>query len=105
MRKLPILSGVKSLRNRSIDAAIVFLISVGTIAPLSSTAQAQPSSWEIACAQKVVSPGNGDILREMNCTRQKDCQAEANRRGATFTGNGCFGVAPSASYSQAPASR
>lgn len=105
MLKLPTFAGVRFLRNTSLGAAIALLAAIGTMAPLSSTAQAQTSSWEIGCAQKVVSPGNGETLREMNCTRQKDCQDEANRRGATFTGNGCFGVAPSASYSQAPASR
>jgi hypothetical protein len=64
-------------------------------------AQAQPAqnpatSWEIGCAQPVVSPGSGDSLRVMNCLRQKDCQEMANREGHTVFQAGCFGVAPSA---------
>ena len=63
-------------------------------------AQAQPApkpstSWEIGCAQTVVSPGYGDGLRVMNCMRQKDCQEIANREGRTVFEAGCFGVAPS----------
>ncbi|PZN99777.1 MAG: hypothetical protein DCF30_11050 [Hyphomicrobiales bacterium] len=58
-------------------------------------AMAQQSSWEVGCAQPVVSPGYGDGLRTMNCMRQKDCQLMANRAGHTIFAAGCFGVSPS----------
>lgn len=60
-------------------------------------ASAQPSSWESSCAQRQVTPGPGDALRMMNCNRQADCQALADRAGRVIFENGCFGVSPSAS--------
>ena len=61
---------------------------------------AQASSWERACAERVVSPGAGDALRVNNCARQKECQQMADARGSVMMGMGCFFVAPSA---EAPA--
>jgi hypothetical protein len=59
-------------------------------------AAAQQQSWEIGCSQPVQAPGSGDLLRVMNCARQKDCQELANARGTTIMESGCFMVAPSA---------
>lgn len=80
-------------------AATLSFSAIGSTGATSS-ANAQPSGWEVNCTQKVDSPANGDTLREFLCTRQRDCQADANRKGAPAFGNGCFGVAPSANYSR-----
>jgi hypothetical protein len=76
--------------------AFVGMLAVVGAAP----SRAESSSWEIGCSQTTVTPGNGDILREMNCSRQKDCQIQANRFGMTTYSNGCVGVAPSVRHSQ-----
>jgi hypothetical protein len=62
----------------------------GGIAP----AAAQSMSWEEGCAMRMVTPGSGDILRTMNCDRQKMCQQMANAKGGMMMGMGCFGVEP-----------
>lgn len=79
---------------------LCFLAGLGLGSTASRPAQAQPAqnpltSWEIGCAQPVVSPGYGDALRVMNCMRQKDCQEIANREGHRIFQSGCFGVSPS----------
>ncbi|MBA4271016.1 MAG: hypothetical protein C0447_16625 [Methylobacterium sp.] len=79
---------------------LCILAGLGLAGASGRAAQAQPApgsstSWEIGCAQSVVSPGYGDALRVMNCMRQKDCQEMANREGHSVFAAGCFGVAPS----------
>lgn len=79
---------------------LCFLAGLGLGSTSNRPAQAQPApspstSWEIGCAQPVVSPGSGDALRVMNCMRQKDCQEIANREGRMIFQSGCFGVSPS----------
>jgi len=76
-------------------AALALLAGIALGGATSRPAMAQQSSWEIGCAQSVVSPGYGDAMRVMNCGRQKDCQVLANREGHTIFANGCFGVSPS----------
>lgn len=89
-------------------AVLVAAFAIMTIwAAATARAMAQ-SSWEIGCSQRVVMPGPGDAVRMMNCSRQADCQAQANRAGRTIFENGCFGVTPStqaAERQQAPAAR
>lgn len=82
--------------------ACLVTLSVGG-AGFSTPAAAFDSNWEQGCAQRIVTPGPGDILRVMNCERQKDCQNQANAEGRTIYANGCFGVSPKAPY--APATR
>lgn len=82
-------------------AALALLAGIALGGASSQPAMAQQSSWEIGCAQRVVTPGYGDALRVMNCMHQKDCQEMANRAGRTIFAAGCFGVSPSAP--QAPA--
>ena len=76
-------------------SALAVLAGIALGGAVSQPAMAQQSSWEIGCAQPVVSPGYGDALRVMNCMRQKDCQLMANRAGHTIFAAGCFGVSPS----------
>ncbi len=89
-----------ALRRAARLTGLCFLAGLGLAGTGGRAAQAQPApkpstSWEIGCAQTVVSPGYGDGLRVMNCMRQKDCQEIANREGHTVFQSGCFGVAPS----------
>lgn len=81
---------------RALAAAFAILAGSAIFSLGSAPASAQPSSWERACAERMVSPGAGDALRVYNCARQKECQAMANARGSVMTGMGCFFVAPSA---------
>lgn len=57
-------------------------------------AQEAKQSWEIGCAMRNVTPGPGDLLRTMNCDRQKGCQEMANAKGAMMMEMGCLGVTP-----------
>jgi hypothetical protein len=57
-------------------------------------AQEPKQSWEIGCATRNVTPGPGDLLRTMNCDRQKSCQEMANARGSMMMEMGCIGVMP-----------
>lgn len=80
---------------------LCMLAGLGLAGASGRAAQAQPApgpstSWEIGCAQSMVSPGYGDALRVMNCMRQKDCQQMANARGQMMMGTGCFFVEPTA---------
>jgi hypothetical protein len=91
---------VSALRRGVRLAGLCLLAGLGLAGTNGRAAQAQPAqnpltSWEIGCAQPVVSPGYGDALRVMNCMRQKDCQEIANREGRTIFQAGCFGVSPS----------
>lgn len=65
-------------------------------------AAAQSMNWEDGCAMRVVTPGSGDILRTMNCDRQKMCQQMANAKGGMMMGMGCFFVEPKAPAPTAP---
>lgn len=76
-------------------AAIAVLAGVSFCYLGSAPAAARQASWEEECARRVVAPGNGELLREMNCSRQRDCQSLANQQGSKTFGNGCFGVSPS----------
>ncbi|MDP3256855.1 MAG: hypothetical protein Q8S58_14305 [Bosea sp. (in: a-proteobacteria)] len=92
---------IATLRRAVRFTGLGILAGLGLVGAGGRAAQAQPAqnpatSWEIGCAQSVVSPGSGDSLRVMNCLRQKDCQEIANRAGHTVFQAGCFGVAPSA---------
>jgi len=80
--------------------AAALLLSVVWVSGMASSVSAQSYGWEISCNRKVDSPENGDTMREFLCTRQRDCQSDANRKGAAVYGNGCFGVAPSEKYSR-----
>lgn len=86
-------------------AAAVIAIAVGvvTLGFGSSPAAAQSTSWEEGCAIRNVTPGPGDILRNYNCTRQKDCQQLANAQGSMTMSNGCFFVMPNAAAPTAQA--
>ncbi|RXT57638.1 hypothetical protein B6S44_04310 [Bosea sp. Tri-44] len=75
-------------------AAAAIAVGVVTLGFGSSPAAAQSTSWEEGCAVRNVTPGPGDILRNYNCTRQKDCQQMANAQGSMMMGMGCFGVEP-----------
>ncbi|AZO77279.1 hypothetical protein B5U98_17040 [Bosea sp. Tri-39] len=77
-------------------AAAAFAIATGfvTLGLGNGPAAAQSTNWEEGCAMRVVTPGSGDILRTMNCARQKECQQMANARGSMMMGMGCFGVEP-----------
>ena len=91
---------IPALRRAVRLTGLCFLAGLGLAGTGGRAAQAQPAqnsstSWEIGCAQPVVSPGSGDSLRVMNCMRQKDCQEIANREGQMVFQAGCFGVAPS----------
>lgn len=99
---LNVFSGARalSLGYIPLTARFAFVGVLAAVGVFSSRAEAQTSSWEIGCAQTTVTPGNGDILREMNCSRQKDCQTQANRHGMAFYRNGCVGVTPSVRHSQ-----
>lgn len=99
---LNVFSGARSLSLGYIPltAGVAFVGVLAAVGAFPSRAEAQSSSWEIGCAQTTVTPGNGDILRELNCSRQKDCQAQANRHGMAIYRNGCLGVAPSVRHSQ-----
>ncbi|WP_156412346.1 hypothetical protein [Bosea sp. Root483D1] len=83
-------------------AAVALLAGAALFGAGQAPALAQSTSWEEGCAMRVVTPGSGDILRTMNCARQKECQQMANAKGSTMMGLGCFGVAPQA---QAPVAR
>lgn len=93
------LSSMKT-RRTALALAVTLMGTIGGVSSMTSAANAQAATWEAACEQKVYSTRNNDTLREIYCSRQRDCQADANRRGAPAFGNGCFGVAPSANYSR-----
>ncbi len=57
-------------------------------------AQEAKQSWEIGCATRNVTPGAGDLLRTMNCDRQKGCQEMANAKEGMMMEMGCIGVMP-----------
>jgi hypothetical protein len=88
-------------------AAAAFAIGVGfvTLGFGNSPAAAQSTSWEEGCAVRNVTPGPGDILRNHNCTRQKDCQQMANAQGSMMMGMGCFFVMPSTAPAATQASQ
>lgn len=96
------LAAFSSMRTRrtALALAVALMGTIGGVSSMTSAAYAQDSGWEAACDQNVVSPRNSDNLREIYCSRRRDCQADANRRGAPAYGNGCFGVPPSANYSR-----
>lgn len=83
-------------------AAVALLAGAALFGAGQAPASAQSTSWEEGCAMRVVTPGSGDILRTMNCARQKECQQMANAQGSMMMGLGCFGVEPQA---QAPAAQ
>jgi hypothetical protein len=83
-------------------AAVALLAGAALFSAGHAPAFAQSMNWEEGCAMRVVTPGSGDILRTMNCARQKECQEMANAQGRTMMGLGCFGVEPQA---PAPAAR
>ncbi len=66
----------------------------GLLFSLPALAQAPQESWEIGCAIRNVTPGPGDLLRTMNCDRQKGCVTMANAKGGMMMEMGCFGVMP-----------
>jgi len=99
------LSSRPTLRTTVRLAGLALLAGLGLVGATLRPALAAPSSWEIGCAQSVVSPGYGDGLRVMNCMRQKDCQQMADAKGATMTGMGCFFVEPTAHAPAATALR
>lgn len=68
-------------------------------------AAAQSTSWEEACSARIVTPGNGDALRTLNCERQKMCQQMANAKGGMMMEMGCFFVMPKAGATTAQAGR
>lgn len=76
---------------KALTGAAMFVAISLLAAPSPTVAEAfEPDS----CAQRIVTPGPGDTLRTMNCGRQADCQAQADRAGRTIYQNGCFGVSP-----------
>lgn len=89
---------LRSVGTRLLPRAAAFVVLTGAafagggIAP----ATAQAASWEEGCAVRMVTPGSGDILRTMNCDRQKMCQQMANAKGGMMMGMGCFFVEPKA---------
>jgi hypothetical protein len=84
-----------SNRSAALSAALAAaFIAGGTLLGGAAPARAQSMSWEDGCAMRVVTPGSGDILRTMNCDRQKTCQQMANAKGGMMMGMGCFGVEP-----------
>lgn len=83
-------------------AAVALLAGAALFSAGQAPAFAQSMSWEEGCATPLVTPGSGDILRTMNCARQKECQQMANAQGSTMMRLGCFGVEPQA---PAPAAR
>lgn len=83
-------------------AALALLAGAALFSTGQGPALAQSMNWEDGCAMRVVTPGSGDILRTMNCTRQKECQQMANAKGGMMMSMGCFGVEP---QPQAPVAR
>ena len=77
-------------------AAVALLAGTAFIGAGAAPAAAQATRWAEGCAMRMVTPGSGDILRTMNCDRQKMCQQMANAKGGTMMGMGCFFVAPKA---------
>ncbi|MCV9935129.1 hypothetical protein OIU35_02020 [Boseaceae bacterium BT-24-1] len=75
-------------------AAVALLAGAAFFGAGQAPALAQSTSWEEGCAVRMVTPGSGDILRTMNCDRQKMCQQMANAQGSMMMGMGCFGVEP-----------
>lgn len=101
---------IKTARHAALRApfaAAAFAIATGfvTLGLGSSPAAAQSTSWEEGCAVRNVTPGPGDILRNHNCTRQKDCQQMANAQGSMMMGMGCFFVMPSTAPAAGQASQ
>lgn len=66
-------------------------LSVAAPAP----ANAQTTTWKDACTFKSSPQNYGDANRERFCIQQNACQALADAQGSTYTGAGCFMVAPS----------
>lgn len=88
---------IKGARLRGPVFAALFglvLASSGLLSGTSALAQEPRQSWEIGCAMRNVTPGPGDLLRTMNCDRQKGCQEMANAKGAMMMEMGCIGVMP-----------
>ncbi|CAN7212379.1 hypothetical protein LJR090_000820 [Bosea sp. LjRoot90] len=84
-----------SNRSAALGAAVIAAILAGSaLFGAATPARAQSTSWEEGCAGRMVTPGSGDILRTMNCDRQKMCQQMANAKGGMMMGMGCFGVEP-----------
>lgn len=87
-------------RRTALVLAVTLMGTIGGVSSMTSAANAQSYGLESNCSQKVGSPPSDDTVREFLCNRRRDCQADANRKGAPAFGNGCFGVAPSANYSR-----
>lgn len=86
-----------SKRSAGLGAALVAaILAGGALFGASAPARAQSTSWEEGCAMRMVTPGPGDILRTMNCDRQKMCQQMANAKGGMMMDMGCFFVGPRA---------
>jgi hypothetical protein len=77
-------------------AAAVAILAGAAFGAGAAPAAAQATGWEEGCAMRMVTPGSGDILRTMNCDRQKMCQQMANAKGGMMMGMGCFFVEPKA---------
>lgn len=88
--------GRSGLRSPAVVAALAGLAFAagGLLSAAPASAQEPLQSWEIGCATRNVTPGPGDLLRTMNCDRQKGCQTMANAKGAMMMEMGCFGVMP-----------
>lgn len=84
---------IRSAAPRAVAFAILSGAAFGAGA---APASAQSMNWEEGCAMRMVTPGSGDILRTMNCDRQKMCQQMANAKGGMMMGMGCFFVEPKA---------
>ncbi len=86
-------------------ALFAFLAGAGLVGAGTRPAAAQSASWEEGCSVRVVTPGNGDSLRALNCERQKMCQQMASAKGGMMMEKGCFFVMPKASAPAAQAGR
>ncbi len=90
-------TSVQRAGRRGLALAARFALAFGAGGLLFGTpalAQEPRQSWEIGCAMRNVTPGPGDLLRTMNCDRQKACQQMANAKGAMMMEMGCIGVMP-----------
>ncbi|TCR62215.1 hypothetical protein [Bosea sp. BK604] len=59
-------------------------------------AKAMDTDWKKVCTFASSPQNYGDANRERFCMQQNNCQALADAQGSTYTGAGCFMVAPSA---------
>lgn len=82
-------------RSAGLAALIALAFAAGGLFSAAPARAEEPrQSWEIGCSARNVTPGAGDLLRTMNCDRQKGCQEMANAKGAMMMEMGCIGVMP-----------